>query len=90
MSTSEHAPFVAPPGQGRESACPVHFVWDGRGVGRPLVRAGFMGFLVTGAFVTAAVMLHSTVLRDAAAWILGGSALAWALGQAATFLRRRR
>jgi hypothetical protein len=73
----------------RESACPVHFVWDGRGVGRPLVRAGFLLFLLAGTLVTAATMLHSAMLRDGAALAGIAGTLAWAAGQVGTVVVRR-
>jgi hypothetical protein len=40
----------------RESGCPVHFVWDGVGRGRKMVRATFVGLLAGGALLCAARM----------------------------------
>jgi hypothetical protein len=42
----------------RESACPVHFVWEGRGAGRPLVRLGFLGLTAWGAAFSLVEILH--------------------------------
>lgn len=73
----------------RESACPVHFLWDGRGAGRWAVRLGFLGFLVAGSFVTGALMFHLEPLRTAGGFVGAASAAAWLLGQALTRLARR-
>ena len=37
----------------RVSACPVHFLWDGRGAGRVWVRLGGMGLVAAGALFAA-------------------------------------
>jgi hypothetical protein len=92
MSTVEGTPGFE--SGARESACPVHFVWDGRGVGRPLVRAGFVGFLATGALATAAVMLHGTSswadeVRTATGWTLVASLAVWLAGQGVSIVARR-
>lgn len=71
----------------RESNCPVHFVWDGNGLGRPFVRVGFLLLLVAGGALSAGVMLHAAVVGDAGRAI-GVVALAtWGLGQLLTKLR---
>lgn len=73
----------------RESTCPVHFVWDGNGLGRPFVRVGFMLALAAGLALSSGVMLHATAVGDAGRW-LGVAALGtWLTGQALTKLRRR-
>jgi hypothetical protein len=45
-------------GTTRTSGCPVHFIWDGKGVGRPVVRAGFMLLLVASMVAVAVQMWH--------------------------------
>lgn len=72
----------------RESACPVHFIWDGNGYGRPLVRVGFMLMLVAGASLT-----MSRVVPEATAFGKGALLVAvglWLLGQVVTRATRRR
>ena len=66
----------------RESACPVHFLWDGFGLGRWPVRLGFMGFLLA-----ALIFVVATALRvDAPAWMAVAVAGAiWTIGQAMSF-----
>ncbi len=68
----------------RESNCPVHFIWDGNGLGRPFVRAGFMLALVTGALMMVAVMSHSDVVRGYAGGFAVVGAVLWGAGQALT------
>jgi len=65
----------------RVSGCPVHFLWDGRGFGRVLVRLGFLGFLLTGATFTGAHLLRSEVGRGVGAWLAVGAAVVWLAGQ---------
>jgi len=72
------------PSPQRVSACPVHFIWDGRGTGRAFVRAGFLGFLVVGALLTGAVALRVPALKAAGLYALLASGAAWLLGQALT------
>lgn len=89
MSTLESPPEI-PAFAPRESGCPVHFLWDGSGRGRPFVRAGFMGLLVAGALATAAIMRVPGLpdLREAASWTATLSGVAWALGQVLRLVRR--
>ena len=68
----------------RVSACPVHFIWDGRGQGRVFVRVGFLAFLVAGALFSGAVMLHVHPMRTAAAVVAMVAFAAWSLGQVLT------
>lgn len=68
----------------RESTCPVHFVWDGNGVGRPLVRTGFMLALVAGATGTLGAMSHQVAVSSAAGVVAIAAALSWGLGQVLT------
>lgn len=65
----------------RASACPVHFVWDGRGPGRPLVRIGFMGLLIAGAAWSMGAMVHAPALKSLAVVVAIGSAVGWGVGQ---------
>lgn len=66
----------------RESACPVHFIWDGLGLGRWPVRLGFLGFVIAGL-----IFMVSTLMRiDAPAWMAVAVAGAiWTVGQALSF-----
>ena len=68
----------------RESTCPVHFVWDGNGVGRPFVRTGFMLALVAGATGTLGVMSHQVAVSSASGAVAIAAALSWGLGQLLT------
>lgn len=71
----------------RESACPVHFIWDGHGLGRPFVRAGFFGFVATGLLFTGALALRfdAGILPGT---LLGSSAVLWTVGQILGRIRR--
>ncbi len=71
----------------RESACPVHFIWDGHGLGRPFVRAGFFGFVAAGLVFTGQMALHfdAGIVPGA---IVGSSAVLWVAGQLLGRLRR--
>jgi hypothetical protein len=66
----------------RESACPVHFLWDGLGLGRLFVRWGFLGFIITAMLALGGQMAGF----DAPAWIgvLIAGAL-WTVGQVMSF-----
>lgn len=68
----------------RESNCPVHFIWDGNGLGRPLVRLGFLLALLTGALLTGAIMTHVDVVHAAARVVAVVAAATWLSGQALT------
>jgi len=72
----------------RESACPVHFLWDSVGAGRWLVRLGFLRFVVAGLMMTLAGMLHTNALRDVSGGVVLGSAAAWLVGHALTRTQR--
>ena len=77
----------------RESNCPVHFIWDGNGLGRPFVRVGFLFALVTGALLMGALMTHVDVVKSAAGVTGLVAAVCWGAGQALTrfsLLRARR
>lgn len=73
--------FVDPTPQ-RVSTCPVHFIWDGKGRGRSLVRAGFLGVLLASALTLLALVLHIDVLRQAGALTAAASAASWLSGHA--------
>ena len=75
---------LADPSVERVSACPVHFLWDGRGVGRFYVRAGFLGFLAAGFFACLARMPHAAVPMSVALGLCAVSATAYVVGQALT------
>lgn len=64
----------------RVSACPVHFIWDGKGRGRSLVRAGFLGFLVASALALAAAAMHADAIRQAGAMLAVAAAASWLSG----------
>ena len=68
----------------RESACPVHFIWDGNGLGRPLVRLGFMLAVMAALLATGAVMVHHDGVRGAALVVAACAAGTWTLGQLLT------
>lgn len=68
----------------RESNCPVHFVWDGNGLGRPVVRLGFLLLLVAGATLSAGLMLASKATSSAGMSVAAVGIVVWLLGQALT------
>ncbi len=74
----------------RESACPVHFVWDGNGLGRPVVRVAFLLCLVAGALGALGVMLTSANVMSAARGVAVVAGVGWIAGQALTRLAIRR
>lgn len=69
------------PSPHRVSACPVHFIWDGRGVGRVFVRSGFLGLLLVGVLWSGSWLLQSDPLRTVAWIALCLAAGSWLLGQ---------
>lgn len=71
------------------SSCPVHFLWDGRGTGRVLVRAGFLGFLLAAMCFTLAVMARIPLLETAGTVVIALAALSWTAGQGFTFVIAR-
>ena len=74
----------------RESACPVHFIWDGRGAGRPFVRVGFLVLVVAAVLASGATVLHVGALKDAAALTAAAGAASWLLGHGLARISRRR
>jgi hypothetical protein len=66
----------------RESGCPVHFVWDGNGRGRPFVRIGFLLALLAGALASAAALLHQPSMPSLVVGAVAGGL--WLLGQVLT------
>lgn len=77
------------PSPHQTSSCPVHFLWDGRGTGRVLVRAGFLGFLLAAMCFTLATMGRIPLLETAGAVVLAAAALLWTAGQGFTFVIAR-
>lgn len=73
------------PSPHRTSACPVHFLWDGRGRGRALIRGAFLGFLLAGMCFTLGTMLREDALETAGVVVVALSALSWTVGQGFTF-----
>lgn len=68
------------------SACPVHFLWDGRGKGRALVRLGFLGFLLAAMLMTLGTMARQSSLDTAGTVALVAAAALWTAGQGFTFV----
>ncbi len=64
----------------RVSACPVHFIWDGRGRGRTLVRAGFLAALLAFGLSMLSQIVHVNVLGTAALAIGALGLAAWCAG----------
>lgn len=77
------------PSPHRTSACPVHFLWDGRGRGRALIRGAFLGFLVAGMCFTAGTWLRTEALETAGVVVASLSLLSWVVGQGFTFVIAR-
>ncbi len=65
----------------RISACPVHFLWDGRGVARRLVRFGFAAIILAMSFKTADRLWPHLGLDQVAAPALMFGGLLWGYGQ---------
>ena len=81
---------LADPTPERVSACPVHFLWDGRGKGRALVRAGFLGFLLAAMLAFAGKLMRMDVATTAALVVVSGAGLVYLAGQMASALTKRR
>jgi hypothetical protein len=64
----------------RVSACPVHFIWDGRGRGRTLVRAGFLGALLAFGLAMLSQIVHVDVVRTVALAVGALGVTAWCVG----------
>lgn len=81
--------FAYDAGLKRTSACPVHFVWDGVGIGRPMVRWGLMAIAGAGALwtLTALAFPSYSVWGQRAALCAVGL---WSAGQVASKLAARR
>jgi hypothetical protein len=73
--------MIHDPSPQRVSACPVHFIWDGRGQGRVWVRVGFLGFMGAGLLATSATWLRQELLADLSWLVLAGAGLSWGAGQ---------
>lgn len=70
----------------RESNCPVHFVWDGNGLGRPAVRLGFMLALLTGALMTGGLAMASKSTTSLGLQLGVVALVVWGVGQVLTKL----
>ena len=77
------------PSPHRVSACPVHFLWDGRGFGRRYVRGGFFGLVLAGVlyFGNRAFGLGLGHVFVDFAWM---SLAVWAVGQGLSQIAARR
>jgi hypothetical protein len=73
----------------RESACPVHFVWDGNGLGRPVVRVAFLLCLVAGATLALGQMLHIDAVNVVGRVTGVVAGIMWLSGQGLTRLAQR-
>ena len=73
----------------RVSACPVHFIWDGKGHGRAFVRAGFMLVLVGCALFFGAKALTMPTLTTPSMGVLAVAAVSWCVGQVLSFFAGR-
>ena len=73
--------MIQDPSPQRVSACPVHFIWDGRGHGRTWVRMGFLGFMAAGMLATTATWLRLETLADLSWMTLAGAGISWGAGQ---------
>lgn len=80
---------LADPTPARVSACPVHFLWDGMGKGRVLVRTGFLGFLAAAMLGTCGTMMHVMRATEGAAVVAAVAAVVWCAGQLASVLAKR-
>lgn len=69
------------PSPQRVSACPVHFIWDGRGHGRTWVRLGFLGFVGAGGLASAGTWLRIDLLTSLSWTMVVGAGAMWGLGQ---------
>ena len=65
----------------RVSSCPVHFIWDGVGKGRMLVRWGFFGLVLAFALLTLSSWLHVVPLRSASTAVFGVAGASYLTGQ---------
>ena len=92
VTKQPHLPLdrLAQHGPLRESGCPVHFIWDGHGVGRPLVRSGFLGILLAGALMSGSSMPALHALAAPGLWSMTAAIGVWAAGQAFSALAKWR
>ena len=65
----------------RTSACPVHFLWDGVGMGRWPVRLAFWLFCAVGVAFSGARAFHLPVPQDALAVATMALGALWTVGQ---------
>jgi hypothetical protein len=62
------------------SGCPVHFVWEGQGRGRAVVRWGFMALLAAGAWMCGAKLWPALSMPTARA-VMGAAMVVYLSGQ---------
>ena len=79
-------PMLHDPTPHRVSACPVHFLWDGRGRGRLFVRSGFLGFVVAAMVGVGASLLRIEGSAPFTLAVLGVAGASWTFGQVLSFL----
>jgi len=71
------------------SACPVHFIWDGRGHGRAFVRGGFLVLIAAAAAWVLGFMSHSTLAVNAGLGLGALAAASWSVGQVLSWFAAR-
>lgn len=71
------------------SACPVHFIWDGRGRGRAFVRAGFLASTVAAAAWVLGMMSHSELATNAGLGLAALAGASWCAGQVMSWFAAR-
>ena len=67
----------------------MHFLWDGLGKGRVLVRSGFLGFLVAAMLAMCGTMTHAARAVDGAVMVAAIAGILWTAGQVASALAKR-
>lgn len=82
-------PGLSDPSPNPTSACPVHFLWDGRGRGRLFVRGGFLGLVASGMVGTGGMLVGADAAAPLALSVLGLSGVVWSIGQALSFFAAR-
>ncbi len=74
----------------RESACPVHFIWDGAGPGRWLVRLGFLGATAWGTAYFGALVFRFNGALPYIGWAAIPVATSWVVGQVLSMVAKQR
>ena len=70
----------------RITACPVHFLWDGRGQARKMVRLGFLGITLGLLLTVGTKIWPASFLQTVAEPVLIFGGLVWTYGQFKSFL----